>query len=183
MKLRDPHPIQAQAIPRCCRAAICSASPRPHRRPPPSRCRSCNAFERPSSPAPYTTRALILAPTRELAAQIADSFRAYASSSVPPSRDRRRRLASPQIDMLARGLDVLVATPGVCSTISARPRQAGTTEVIVLDEADHMLDLGFVVPIRQIVANCLRFAEPVLSATMPKEIAGLAGDMLKTRCM
>ena len=133
-------------------------------------------------PAPYTTRALILAPTRELAAQIADSFRAYGQFFRPAVGVIVGGVSHrPQIDMLARGLDVLVATPGrLLDHISSGHVKLATTEVIVLDEADHMLDLGFVVPIRQIVAKLPKVRQNLFfSATMPKEIAGLAGDMLK----
>jgi len=135
-------------------------------------------------PAAFTARALILAPTRELAAQIGDSFRAYA-------RFLRPNLslgvvvggvsARPQVDLLARGLDVLVATPGrLLDHMGSGKLNLGATEVLVLDEADHMLDLGFIVPIRRIVAKLPNSRQTLLfSATMPKEIAGLADDMLK----
>jgi ATP-dependent RNA helicase RhlE len=83
--------------------------------------------------------------------------------------------------MLARGLDVLVATPGrLLDHIGSGRLKLGTTEVVVLDEADHMLDLGFLVPIKQIVSRLPKSRQNLFfSATMPKEIAGLAGDMLK----
>ena len=87
----------------------------------------------------------------------------------------------PQVDLLARGLDVLVATPGrLLDHMGAGKLNLGSTEVLVLDEADHMLDLGFIVPIRRIVAKLPKARQTLLfSATMPKEIAGLADDMLK----
>ncbi|HZZ62158.1 MAG TPA: DEAD/DEAH box helicase [Roseiarcus sp.] len=134
-------------------------------------------------PAAFAARALVLAPTRELAAQIGDSFRAYARFLRP-----RLRLAvvvggvppRPQVDLLARGLDVLVATPGrLIDHMGAGKVDLGATEVLVLDEADHMLDLGFIAPIRRIVAKLPKTRQTLLfSATMPKEIAGLAEDML-----
>ena len=133
-------------------------------------------------PVPNTTRALILAPTRELAAQIADSFRAYGQFFRPAVGVIVGGVShGPQIEMLARGLDVLVATPGrLLDHLRSGRLKLATTEVIVLDEADHMLDLGFVVPIRQIVAKLPKIRQNLFfSATMPKEIAGLAGDMLK----
>ena len=134
--------------------------------------------------APFAPRALVLAPTRELAAQIGDSFRAYA-------RFLRPRLnlavvvggvsARPQVDLLARGLDVLVATPGrLLDHMGGGKVDLRATEVLVLDEADHMLDLGFIAPIRRIVAKLPKTRQTLLfSATMPKEIAGLAEDMLR----
>ena len=130
---------------------------------------------------PRHVRALILAPTRELAAQIADSFKTYGKHArtsvgcivggVSPG---------PQIAMLARGLDVLVATPGrLLDHLNAGKVSLATTKIVVLDEADHMLDLGFVVPIRRIVAKLPRERQNLFfSATMPREIAGLADEFL-----
>ncbi|GLI93213.1 DEAD/DEAH box helicase [Methylocystis echinoides] len=135
----------------------------------------------PRRPAPFTARALVLAPTRELAAQIADSFRAYGQFMRPSVGVIVGGVSHrPQNDMLARGLDVLVATPGrLLDHIASGRMRLASTEVLVLDEADHMLDLGFIVPIRQIVAKLPKKRQTLLfSATMPKEIAGLAQDML-----
>ena len=83
--------------------------------------------------------------------------------------------------MLSRGLDVLVATPGrLLDHIASGRFKPATTQVLVLDEADHMLDLGFIAPIRQIVAKLAKNRQTLLfSATMPKEISGLAADMLR----
>lgn len=132
-------------------------------------------------PLPKTASALVLAPTRELAAQIADSFRTYG-------RFARLQVGvvvggvslGPQREMLARGLDVLVATPGrLLDHMSTGAVRLDSTRIVVLDEADHMLDLGFVVPIRKILAKLPKQRQSLFfSATMPKEIAGLAGDML-----
>jgi ATP-dependent RNA helicase RhlE len=132
-------------------------------------------------PEPQKARALVLAPTRELAAQIADSFRAYA-------RFARMSVGvivggvghGPQIKMLAGGLDVLVATPGrLLDHIASGALRLDSTRTIVLDEADHMLDLGFLAPIRKIVARLPKDRQNLFfSATMPKEIATLADDML-----
>jgi ATP-dependent RNA helicase RhlE len=133
-------------------------------------------------PVPFTARALILAPTRELAAQIADSFRAYGQFLRPSVGVIVGGVSHrPQIDMLARGLDVLVATPGrLLDHIASGKLRLATTEVVVLDEADHMLDLGFLVPIKQIVSRLPKSRQNLFfSATMPKEIAGLAAEMLK----
>jgi ATP-dependent RNA helicase RhlE len=132
-------------------------------------------------PAPFTARALVLAPTRELAAQIADSFRVYGQFFRPSVGVIVGGVSHrPQTDMLARGLDVLVATPGrLLDHLGGGRFKLATTEVIVLDEADHMLDLGFIIPIRQIVAQLPKQRQTLLfSATMPKEIARLAQDML-----
>ncbi len=135
-------------------------------------------------PAPGTVRTLVLAPTRELAAQIADSFRAYGQFMRPALQVGvvvGGVSARPQMDMLARGPEVLVATPGRLLDLLATRRDAlSKTEVLVLDEADHMLDLGFIIPIRRIVAMLPKARQTLLfSATMPKEIAGLASVLLR----
>jgi ATP-dependent RNA helicase RhlE len=132
-------------------------------------------------PAPFTTRALVLAPTRELAAQIAAGFRTYGQFMRPSVGVIFGGVSHrPQADMLARGLDVLVATPGrLLDHLASGRFKPAATEILVLDEADHMLDLGFIVPIRRIVAKLPKQRQTLLfSATMPKEIAGLAQDML-----
>ncbi len=135
-------------------------------------------------PAPGMVRTLVLAPTRELAAQIADSFRAYGSFMRPALQVGvvvGGVSARPQMDMLARGIEVLVATPGrLLDLLSTRRDALSKTEVLVLDEADHMLDLGFIIPIRRIVAMLPKARQTLLfSATMPKEIAGLASVLLR----
>ncbi len=135
----------------------------------------------PRRPTPFTTRALVLAPTRELAAQIADSFRAYGQFMRPSVGVIFGGVSHrPQIEMLSRGLDILVATPGrLLDHIASGRFRPATTEALVLDEADHMLDLGFIVPIRHIVSKLPKSRQTLLfSATMPKEIASLAQDLL-----
>jgi ATP-dependent RNA helicase RhlE len=86
----------------------------------------------------------------------------------------------PQTDALNRGLDVLVATPGrLLDHIGERNADLRSTEVLVLDEADQMLDLGFIKPIRQIVSGMPANRQNLLfSATMPREISGLADQLL-----
>ncbi len=131
--------------------------------------------------APHTAHALVLAPTRELAAQIADSFRAYGQFMRPSVGVIVGGVSQrPQIEMLSRGLDVLVATPGrLLDHLAAGRLKLAATQILVLDEADHMLDLGFILPIRRIVAKLPKQRQTLLfSATMPKEIAGLAQEML-----
>ena len=138
--------------------------------------------QEPQRAVPFTARALILAPTRELAAQIADSFRSYGQFMRPSVGVVVGGVSHrPQIEMLSRGLDILVATPGrLLDHIASGRFKPATTQVLVLDEADHMLDLGFIAPIRQIVAKLAKNRQTLLfSATMPKEISGLAADMLR----
>lgn len=127
-------------------------------------------------------RVLVLSPTRELASQIADSFRTYGrhlgmTVAVVYGGVAHR----PQINALARGVDVLVATPGrLIDHIGERNAALAGTEVFVLDEADQMLDLGFVKPIRRIVGELTsRRQNLFFSATMPAEISGLADELLR----
>jgi ATP-dependent RNA helicase RhlE len=134
------------------------------------------------SPAPGACRCLVLAPTRELASQIAESFRAYGRQTglkstvifggVPKGR---------QIQAMRMGVDILVATPGrLLDLFGERVVRLDQTEILVLDEADHMLDLGFVIPIKRIAKELPAKRQNLFfSATMPKEIAALAGSLLK----
>ena len=127
-------------------------------------------------------RVLVLSPTRELASQIADSFRAYGRHTglrvalmfggVPKGR---------QAKTMAGGVDILVATPGrLIDHMQDRAVRLDGVSVLVLDEADHMLDLGFIIPIRRIVKDIpARRQTMFFSATMPKDIEELAGAMLR----
>ncbi|MEX2036904.1 MAG: DEAD/DEAH box helicase, partial [Xanthobacteraceae bacterium] len=132
-------------------------------------------------PQPKSVRVLILAPTRELGSQIVDSFHAYgrhirikttlAIGGVPIGKQMRA---------LAGGVDVLVATPGrLLDLYNQRAVRFDQVEVFVLDEADRMLDMGFIRDIRKIVALVPKARQTLFfSATMPPEIARLADDML-----
>ncbi len=133
-------------------------------------------------PVSRTCRALVLAPTRELALQIAESFKRYGrflpmrTTCVFGGVSER-----PQIQALQHGIDILVATPGrLLDLIGQRAVSLGSLEVFVLDEADRMLDMGFIHDVRRIVR--LLPAErqtALLSATMPADIATLARDLLR----
>ncbi len=132
-------------------------------------------------PAPKTCGTLILAPTRELAAQIADSVRAYGKYG-------RQSVAvvvggvkpGPQITAMARGVDILVATPGrLMDHMQGGAIRLDQTTTVILDEADQMLDLGFMPAIRKIMAKVpAKRQTALLSATMPKPIRALANDFL-----
>ena len=127
-------------------------------------------------------RVLVLSPTRELASQIAESFRTYgAHIGVTVAVVFGGAKYGPQIRALAAGVDVLVATPGrLIDHLQEKMCQLGETEVLVLDEADQMLDLGFLKPIRQIVSHLPKARQNLFfSATMPTEIGKLAGELLK----
>ncbi len=131
---------------------------------------------------PGHCRVLVLAPTRELATQIADSFKAYGRHvGISVAVVIGGASYGPQTKALARGVDVLVATPGrLLDHIEARVVRLDKTEVVVLDEADHMLDLGFLVPIRRILKHLPAQRQSLFfSATMPKEIRALADQMLR----
>ncbi len=130
---------------------------------------------------PRSARALVLAPTRELAAQIAASFETYGRHLRPVVTVVVGGVKhNPQVRALARGVDVLVATPGrLLDHLQGGTVRLDQTEIVVLDEADHMLDLGFLVPIRRILAKLPRRRQTLFfSATMPKDIGELARDML-----
>jgi len=135
----------------------------------------------PRRPAPRGCRMLVLSPTRELAAQIAQSCRDYGRftkfsvttvfGGVPINR---------QIRDLSQGVDILVATPGrLLDLIDQRALRLGDVEIFVLDEADQMMDMGFIHSLRR-VAKLLPDERQNLffSATMPKEIAALAQQFL-----
>jgi ATP-dependent RNA helicase RhlE len=126
-------------------------------------------------------RALILTPTRELAVQIDESFRTYGRHLGLRSAVIFGGVgAKPQTDALARGLDIVVATPGRLLDLMAQGHvRLGHVSVLVLDEADRMLDLGFILPIRRIVAKLPEKRQSLLfSATMPPEIERLANGIL-----
>ena len=131
---------------------------------------------------PRHCRVLVLSPTRELATQIADSFRAYGSAlGLSTTVVFGGVKYGAQIKALNVGVDVLVATPGrLIDHMNEGHLNLSETEVFVLDEADQMLDLGFFQPIRKIVAKLPHRRQNLFfSATMPKEIKALASDLLK----
>jgi len=133
-------------------------------------------------PAPRKgARCLVLSPTRELATQIAESFRTYgAHMGMTVAVVFGGAKYGPQIKALLGGVDVLVATPGrLIDHIAERHADLSSTEILVLDEADQMLDLGFLQPIRRIVSKMSRQRQNLFfSATMPGEIGKLAGELL-----
>jgi superfamily II DNA/RNA helicase len=134
-------------------------------------------------PAQKSCRVLVLSPTRELSGQIADSFRAYGRYSRPLEIALAIGGVSivPQKRSLARGVEVLVATPGrLLDLVNQRALRLDQVEVLVLDEADRMLDMGFIPDIRRIVAMLPTERQTLFfSATMPGEIAKLSAQMLR----
>ena len=132
-------------------------------------------------PAPKTVRCLVLSPTRELASQIADSFKAYSKGmGLQIATIYGGTKYGPQYKALNGGLDILVATPGrLMDHLEQKTVDLRGVEFFVLDEADQMLDLGFVKPIRQIASKLSHKRQNLFfSATMPKEIGLLAGELL-----
>ena len=135
----------------------------------------------PRHPGRRSCRALILSPTRELAQQIAARLRVYgARQGVSVAVFVGGVKYGPQIKAVAAGVDVLVATPGrLIDLLGQGALRLDQTEVLVLDEADQMLDLGFLQPIRRIVRQLpARRQTLFFSATMPDAIAALAREIL-----
>ena len=180
----NPTPIQAQAIPHllACRDLLGVAQ---------TGTGKTAAFALPIlellsreriRPAARTARVLVLTPTRELAIQIADSFRAYGKE-LP----LRHAVVfggvghKPQIDALARGVDILVATPGrLIDLMNQGCVSFERLACFVLDEADRMLDMGFLPDVKRVIKALPAGRQTLLfSATMPNDIAKLAGSILK----
>lgn len=126
-------------------------------------------------------RALILTPTRELALQIGDSFKAYGRhTDVTYTVIIGSVGQKPQTDALKRGVDVLIATPGRLLDLMAQGFvKLGKLEYFVLDEADRMLDMGFIHDIKRILPALPKKRQSLFfSATMPPEIKNLAATIL-----
>ena len=126
-------------------------------------------------------RCLVLSPTRELATQIAENFKAYGSKlGLSVATIFGGVGHGPQRQALARGVDVIVAAPGrLLDHLGERDADLSQLEIFVLDEADQMLDMGFIVPIRQIVKHLPKQRQNLFfSATMPSDIEKLANDLL-----
>jgi ATP-dependent RNA helicase RhlE len=137
--------------------------------------------EKPERAAKGTCRALILSPTRELASQIAESFKTYGRNlKVSRAVVFGGVSLGKQVEILRGGVDVLVATPGrLVDLIERRALTLSKVEIFVLDEVDQMLDLGFIHAIRKITGMLPSQRQNLFfSATMPKEIAGLAASLL-----
>jgi ATP-dependent RNA helicase RhlE len=127
-------------------------------------------------------RALILTPTRELAVQILESFRSYGRHLGLRSAVVFGGVGQqPQVEALSRGLDILVATPGrLLDLMEQRHVDLRDVSIFVLDEADRMLDMGFIHDVKRIVATLPKERQTLFfSATMPGEIERLAGGILK----
>jgi ATP-dependent RNA helicase RhlE len=127
-------------------------------------------------------RALILTPTRELAIQIGDSFRTYGRYMSLRSAVIYGGVGQkPQVDALARGLDILVATPGrLLDLMGQRHVHFDQVSIFVLDEADRMLDMGFIHDVKTVIAALPKQRQSLFfSATMPQQIDRLADTILR----
>ncbi len=129
-----------------------------------------------------TARALILAPTRELAVQIEDTIRklsrgAHVSTALVLGGVSRKA----QVNRIKPGIDVLIATPGrLTDLMNTREVDLSETRWLVLDEADRMLDMGFIRDVRRITSKVHSDCQTALfSATMPREVVSLAEQQLK----
>jgi ATP-dependent RNA helicase RhlE len=138
-----------------------------------------------TNPAPHgarAPRALVLVPTRELAAQVAEAFRDFGRHLA-----QRTVLVfggvspKPQLIALAQGTDIIIATPGrLLDHLQARAIDLSRIEVLVLDEADRMLDMGFIRPIRKVLAALPQRRQNLLfSATFSSEIRELSRSILR----
>ncbi len=178
-----PTPIQTQAIPPLLEGRdLCGIAQTGTGKTAAFALPSLDHFHRNPKAVPrHSCRMLVLSPTRELAAQIADSFRTYARfmklsvatifGGVPINR---------QIRQLQEGVDVLVATPGrLLDLIDQRAFTLSGVEIFVLDEADQMMDMGFIAPLKRVVKMLPKQRQNLFfSATMPKEIADLGSQFL-----
>ncbi|MEA2712021.1 MAG: ATP-dependent helicase RhlE [Phycisphaerales bacterium] len=129
----------------------------------------------------HRARCLVLAPTRELATQIAQGFGAYGKNlQIKTTVIFGGVGENPQISALRRGIDVIIATPGrLLDLMNQGHVDFKAIEVLVLDEADRMLDMGFIRDIRKIIAKLPAKKQTMLfSATMPPEIRELANSLL-----
>ncbi|MCP3972843.1 MAG: DEAD/DEAH box helicase [Rhodobacteraceae bacterium] len=132
-------------------------------------------------PRSKTAHGLILAPTRELARQIADNLSAFTKGShIRVALVVGGQSINRQTEAMKRGVDLLIATPGrLIDLIDRRAVSLGETRFLVLDEADQMLDLGFIHALRRIAPLLADERQTMLfSATMPKQMAELAGAYL-----
>ena len=179
-----PTPIQQQAIPPLLQGRdLCGIAQTGTGKTAAFALPSLDHFARNPKAAPkHSCRMLVLSPTRELAAQIGESFRAYGRfmkvsvatifGGVPINR---------QIRQLQDGVDILVATPGrLLDLIDQRAFHLAGVEIFVLDEADQMMDMGFIAPLKRIVKMLPKDRQNLFfSATMPREIADLGGQFLR----
>ncbi len=181
--ITDPTPIQMQAIPQALagRDVMGIAQTGTGKTAAFGLPMAHNLLKIGTPPEPKTARGLILTPTRELAKQISDHLAAY-------TRDTHLKVTlviggaslNPQAQRLGRGTDLLVATPGrLIDHLERKSVRLDKTQYLVLDEADQMLDMGFIHALRRIAPLLPKNRQTMLfSATMPKLMADLAKAFL-----
>ena len=138
--------------------------------------------QNPGKRQPRKARALVIAPTRELAMQIDVSFAAYGRRTEIKRACVYGGVGKvPQIKAMDRGVDVLTATPGRLLDLKSEGHiDLSAVEIVIFDEADRMLDMGFIHDVRKIVALLPKNRQTLLfSATIPREIEELARTMLR----
>jgi len=137
--------------------------------------------EKDSGKSKRTIKALIIAPTRELAVQVGESFNAYGKYTGLKSAVIYGGVSQyPQTDKLRRGVDILIATPGrLLDLINQNYVKLSHIKLLVLDEADRMLDMGFIVDVKKILEKLPEKKQSLFfSATMPPEIVKLSNKIL-----
>ena len=179
---RNPPPSRPKRSRSSSPAATCSPAPRPgpaRRRP--SSCRCSSGSTRRDRGGPRVIRALILTPTRELALQVEESVRTYGAQNPIRSTTIYGGVGfDPQVRALRAGPEIVVATPGrLLDHLSQRTIDLSRVEILVLDEADRMLDMGFIRDIRKVLAVLPPRRQNLLfSATFSDEIRRLADGLL-----
>ncbi|AUM74453.1 DEAD/DEAH box helicase [Paracoccus jeotgali] len=184
MGLTTPTPIQAQAIPHIVQGVDLlglaqTGTGKTAAFSLPMLTRLLNHGRKPD---PRSCRALILAPTRELATQIAQSVESFAEGTpIRAFRVVGGASINVQIQRIERGVDVLIATPGrLIDLLDRKAVDLSQTEYLVLDEADQMLDIGFIHALRRIARTLPQKRQTLLfSATMPKLMEELASTYLR----
>ncbi len=139
-------------------------------------------LQNPKRPSPKSVRALVLAPTRELAQQIMQNLKGFCEGTpLKAQMVVGGQSINPQISRLSKGVDMLVATPGrLLDLMDRRAVRLEETTFLVLDEADQMLDMGFIHDLRKISAVIPKERQTMLfSATMPKLMSEIANSYLK----
>ena len=180
----DPTPIQTQAIPRLLEGRdLLGIAQTGTGKTAAFALPILQKLGKPQQPvAARSAHALILAPTRELAIQIGESFATYGRHTGLRHTVILGGVGQPQqVKAMARGVDILIATPGrLLDLVQQKHVRLDAVKHFVLDEADRMLDMGFIRDVRKLVAMLPRKRQSLLfSATMPSDVAKLASEMLQ----
>ena len=183
MGIKDPTPIQKQAIPHALngRDVMGLAQTGTGKTAAFGVPLVAQMLENPRKPSPRSVRALVLAPTRELAQQIMENLKGFCERTpLKVQMVVGGQNINPQIKRLERGVDILVATPGrLLDLMDRKAVRLEEATFLVLDEADQMLDMGFIHDLRKISAVIPKERQTMLfSATMPKLMSEIAESYL-----